>query len=124
MIALLALWRPRRWTVYEVAALAYASFLVLTPGFAVQYLVSVVPLLTLVAVRRSAVFAAAGGLFLFAMYCFGPFTRWSTIRIGPTAYAVGLVCGVVAWSVLISFLVRGVILKVRRAPGAEPGAYR
>ncbi len=60
--ALLARFRPR-WDAYEVAAVTFVLFLVLTAGFGVQYTVIPLPLLFAVRPRLAAAYGTVAGLF-------------------------------------------------------------
>jgi hypothetical protein len=65
--ALLSFCCSRRFA-YHAGALAWAVFLVLTPGWGVQYAVCIVPLLFAVDIRTAALYSTLSGLMLFFIY--------------------------------------------------------
>jgi hypothetical protein len=93
---------------YELGALAWALFLVLTPGFGVQYAVSVLPLLFAVDLKRGSLYSLGAGLMLFVIYAFR--MVWvlplhSGVQYFPCP-VVAVMCGILGWSVLVSFVVQ------------------
>lgn len=90
---------------YQLAAIAFATFLVLTPGFGVQYTVYVVPVLFAVSLGWGTAYGWAAGAFIFAVY----FSFWNgalpleSIFRGPFPLPSALV-GLVPWALLIAFL--------------------
>jgi hypothetical protein len=112
ILALVGLWAVAaralhpRWDLYRVAAVTYAIFLVFAPGFGVQYLVMVAPLLYVaVAPRFGNAYGLAAGAFLLAAYWFyydGGFPISSLFdRRFPEQIAL---VGLVAWGTLVYFL--------------------
>ncbi|HMB95791.1 MAG TPA: hypothetical protein VKK61_07105 [Tepidisphaeraceae bacterium] len=101
-------WLWRLWTPYQLATLAYATFLVLTPGFGPQYLVMIVPLLLTVDIARSWMFGIFAGMFLLLAY-------WSrlvsyeiplrTLFPPDSPTPPGSPFGLIAWFVLLEMIV-------------------
>ncbi|HEX8914604.1 MAG TPA: hypothetical protein VF796_19800, partial [Humisphaera sp.] len=101
-----AAWRLRRWDRYESAAVTAGLFLLLAPGFAVQYAALPVPLLLAARPRAAHAYAVAVGAFLAVAY-------YTTLRPTPAdpgfpllSYFVGAfkppapAFGAVAWLAL------------------------
>jgi len=90
---------------YEMGALAWAVFLILTPGYAVQYAVCVLPLLFVVDIRRAIVYSLWAGLLLLVIYT--PNMRLSYPLVAPVQYypfpAVAALFGILAWGSLLGF---------------------
>lgn len=88
----------------EAAALTMAGFLLLTPGFGVQYAVWVLPLLFATSPRRATAYSVIGGAFLFIVYLDywnGGLPADSHFR---DRYAMGAALfGLWAWLVLLGF---------------------
>jgi hypothetical protein len=99
--------RGRPWNAPELGAFAYLVFLILTPGFGVQYVVYPIPLLFAADVRRAWTYAAATGLFIFVVYYAtwtGTKPYFSNFYLGfPVA---GRVFGHLAWLVAIGAALR------------------
>jgi hypothetical protein len=111
-------WR-RRWTPYQLAALGLATFLVVTPGFAVQYLAFPLAALAAADLRRGATYAVAAGacaLTVYAGYWTGAFPVQSLFLEGmpPPAPLFGLL----AWGVLCGFVAHTLLSPGGRAKGA------
>jgi hypothetical protein len=105
LISAYAFWR-RSAAGYELGALAWALFLVLTPGFGVQYAVSVVPLFFAVDIKRASLYSLTVGIMLFVIYTFR--MVWvlplhSGVQYFPCP-VVAVECGVLAWGVLVAFV--------------------
>lgn len=105
--ASLLAWCCSRRFAYHVGALAWALFLVLTPGFGVQYAVCVVPLLFAAAPGTAAIYGVASGLLLFFIY-----TANLTFTLplhGNVQYypfpPVAAAFGVLAWVIVSVFMV-------------------
>jgi hypothetical protein len=104
VVALLSKFRSRR-TMAEQTAVAAALFLLLTPGFGVQYVVFVAPLLCLVDLRAALHWGCVSGLFIGLVY-------WSFRTPGvhlaclQTADypAQAWVIGLAAWAILLHFV--------------------
>ncbi len=96
--------RHDRLDAVEAAALVMAGFLLLTPGFGIQYSVWVVPLLFAAAPRSAAAYSATGGVFAFLVYLdywSGGFPARSDFH---DRYAVAAALfGFWAWVVLLGF---------------------
>jgi hypothetical protein len=99
---------------YQVAAVTYALFLVLAPGFGIQYLILLAPLLYVVAPKFATAYGVLSGVFLLAAY----YLYWdgglplSSLfnQPFPTPLAV---FGLMPWAVLIGFLVYIVATTIR-----------
>lgn len=103
--SVLAAFRPQRLG-YHVGAAAWALFLVLTPGFGVQYTVCVLPLLFAADLRRAVVFGLLAAAMLIFVYL--PNTKLVLPLHGTVQYypwpPIALLFGVLAWAVLVSYL--------------------
>jgi hypothetical protein len=102
--ALAFLGRFARWDMVRVGALVLAAFLFLAPGFGVQYLVWLVPLLAAASLRYSVWWALLGGAFAvfdYQTFLTGEWPLRSDHQ--PLNHTVGLV-GLCAWAVLGFFL--------------------
>jgi hypothetical protein len=98
-----------RWPLPTSAQLAaaIALFLLLAPGFGVQYVAYAVPLLCLVDVKAAIQWGLAAGLFIGCVYWIFVIS-WSPIQSSfNSAYpAPAPILGAVAWTVLLAFLAR------------------
>jgi len=109
---------------YQLSAIAFAIFLVLTPGFGVQYTVYVVPVLFAVSLRWGTAYGWAAGAFLLAVYL----SFWSgtvpmaSIFTRPFPLPSALV-GLLPWALLVAFLL-SCARRMHEAPrrGAVTGA--
>jgi hypothetical protein len=103
----IALWaRHKKRSSVEVGTLVTSTFLVLAPGFGVQYLVY--PLLFLIAVDavEAVVFSIIGGAFLFTIYC----GYWNASVPFDTPFSTALqpgpcLVGYLVWALLARFTV-------------------
>jgi hypothetical protein len=99
-LALLARRRPH-WSLYEAAAATMGVFLVLLPGFGIQYAIWVLPLLLAADLAGGAVYGVVAGmfaLFLYVIWWTGK-SPYYTVFLAPYPPAAVLV-GVVAWTLL------------------------
>jgi hypothetical protein len=105
----------RRPSSYELGALAWALFLVLTPGYGIQYSVCVLPLLFAADRRRAVLYSLSAGAMLFYIY---------TARLkyvvplyadleGTPFPSAAILFGVLAWCTLVAF----VLATVRKMRG-------
>jgi Glycosyltransferase family 87 len=109
----------RRWSGYEIAAVALALSLVLTGGFGVQYTVIVLPLM--IACRRgfSLLYGTVAGLFIGVVYAatltkdYPFYSQSQGMFPWPTA-----VLGLGAWGLLVAFIA----LTIRRPQGSAAPA--
>ena len=107
-----------RWTRYEIAAITFGIFLVFTPGFGVQYVVIIAPLLFAVRPSAAVIYSTAAGVFAGALYVMhlqrGTFPFQSALGRYPLPESI---LGLFAWSILVSFLVT--TLRRRSAPAID-----
>jgi len=68
VLAAVAWRRKRAWTAIELGAIVCSLFLVLTPGFGVQYVVYPIPLLFAADVVWATAYGASAGFFIFVAY--------------------------------------------------------
>jgi hypothetical protein len=111
-----------RFDAYELVALGFVLFLLLTPGFAVQYVGGVVAPLIATGIRRGVVVATVTGAFITALYAFFV-VDWSPILSvhGPMPDAFTPL-SMAAWLVLL-WAGRGLVRSGGGgARGAEPGS--
>lgn len=98
-----ALWsRFRGFSAFQAAAASMGIFLIMTPGFGVQYLVWVVPVLAGASLVRSALWGATGGAFIgwvYYSYLIDVFP-WRSFHNRPMDEPIWVV-GVIAWFVLL-----------------------
>ena len=92
---------------YHAGALAWALFLVLTPGWGVQYAVCVVPLLFAVNVRTGVLYSTLAGVMLFFIY-----TEHMDFRLPLHGYVqyypfpkAAVLFGLLAWVTLLRFVI-------------------
>jgi hypothetical protein len=95
--------RVARLDPFRAAALAFAVFLTLTPGFAIQYLVWIVPVLAAASLGYSLRYALLGGLVASLDYFTWLTDDWplTTHHLGIAILATTL--GLFVWATLISF---------------------
>jgi hypothetical protein len=105
-----------RWDRYAVAAMAYALFIVLAPGFGVQYLVVLVPLLYAVSPRFANVYGIVAGAFLLAAY--DHYSDWtfpfSSLFDSMFPVYIGVI-GLAPWALLVCFIVGTLVFSGRTA---------
>lgn len=96
--------RGARLDAVEAGALTMVGFLVLTPGFGIQYAVWVVPLLFAVAPRAAVAYSLVGGAFAFGVYLSYWNGMWPARSefVGRYAMAPSLF-GFWAWLILLTF---------------------
>jgi len=103
-VALLSRYR-RKMLMTEQAAMGAALFLVLTPGFGVQYVVLAVPLLCFVDFPEGVRWGWTSGVFIGAVYWM---FRVSWMPLQSTFHGLfpfpATILGMVAWAVLVHFL--------------------
>lgn len=110
-IALLAIAaRRKKLSAIEASACAAATFLIFTPGFGLQYLAFVTPLLFAVRLAPAVVYGITAGLFALFNY----WLNWSggfpidSTGIATPPRAPGPQFGLLAWAVLVAFVMREV----------------
>jgi hypothetical protein len=110
LFALIATWaivaRLRgRWTRYEIAAVTFAIFLIVAPGFGVQYLVILVPLMFAARPRQAFLYASAAGAFAGTLYWASHASGTFPIRSYLNRYPLPeTLLGLIAWGVLVRFV--------------------
>lgn len=105
LIGALQRWR-RQLNAFEAGALGLSAFLVLSPGFGVQYLAWVVPLLFAAHPRAAFAYSAHGGLFAFLIYyLFWTGTHPWYSNFGDNFPSPSPFVGVLAWAALLSYCV-------------------
>lgn len=111
-LALACVAQIRRWTALRLGAATMALFLFLAPGFGVQYLVWLVPLLAACSLRYSAFWGGLAGTFLLSTYQYYLVEEWPLrsrhfFRIIEPLIApeepMGML-GILAWIVLGRYL--------------------
>jgi len=102
---------------FRAGALAFAAFLTLAPGFGIQYLVWIVPVLAAVSLRYSLRYALLGGLFALLVYLTWLTGDWPLSSRHRGIPAPAWVVGLFVWATLVSFqwqVLRSVLLANRR----------
>lgn len=117
-VLLLASWNAwaKRLNAYELGAATFALFLVLTPGFGLQYTIYPVALLIIADVRWGAAYSLFAGAFIAAGYYlfFTHVEPWESLLWSSLPMPA---LGVLAWGLLGAFIV----VRVRQAaPTATP----
>lgn len=111
----------RRWNPYQLAVLVFASMLVLAPGFGVQYLVIVVPVLMAVSITRSWMYSVLGGLFLATVYI--TFLQKGIWPLYSSFYdpfpMPGPLFGLLAWWILAETIVHQLQHPIRRGDSSK-----
>jgi len=103
LIGVLQRWNQRL-NPFETGALAFSMFLVLLPGFGIQYLAWVVPLLFAANLRAALEFTAYGGVFAFLVYyLFWTGTSPWFSNFGGIFLPPGPLVGAFAWAALVSY---------------------
>jgi hypothetical protein len=105
-----------RWDRYQLAAVAFSLFLLLTPGFGVQYVVIVGLLLFATRPMLATIYAASSSLFVFIVY-------WHRLMPGvwplralfqqPLSFGESL-AGLMTWGVIAYYVASTVLLGARR----------
>lgn len=96
--------RRARWNRYEWCAVTFALFLILTPGFGVQYTALLGPLLFAAAPGFGIAYGAVAGIFLLVSYC----ALWNgqipvqALFTAPMTNATAYL-GVATWMVLVGY---------------------
>ena len=121
LIALLERFRPRLDN-YQRCALFLATFFILTPGFGMQYTAALAPLMFAVSAAWGLRYATTTGLMLLVIYLYyktnGPVLNSELTSRFPVL--AGMI-GILAWGMLIQFVVQ-LLWKRRSVPaGPEPG---
>ena len=95
----------RRLLGYEIGALAWVLFLVLTSGYSVQYAVCALPLLFAVDLRCATVYSFCAGILLLTVYTKNmviAFPLRAVVQYYPFP-SVGTLFGMLAWGSLVAF---------------------
>lgn len=101
VLAVVQRYKRPGWSAQQLALFALLGFLVLTPGWGVQYLVYPVALLFAVSIEHAVLYSLASGLFAFLLYAAlwtGDVPFYSNFFVGLPGPA--LMFGVVAWLVV------------------------
>ena len=112
-------WRRRKWNAYELGALTLSIFLLLTPGFGLQYMVIVVPLLLAVSLAAGTIYGLISGAFLAVAYA----SVWTgTVPLysffdGPIERSAALI-GAAAW-LLLALLCARLVVEPPRPPRVD-----
>ena len=91
---------------YRIGAITLALFLILTPGFGIQYTVCVLPLLSAVSFGRTALYSFLAGMMLLMSY----WLMWQGGGLpletfgGGSPQGPGPAWGLLTWAVLIHFV--------------------
>lgn len=97
--------RAGRWNRYEIAAVTYAIFLVFTPGFGIQYVAMIAPLLFASRPRIALVYSTAAGAFATALYISRRVLHSFPLSSDLERYALPeSMLGLIAWGTLAWFL--------------------
>ena len=111
-----ARWR-RHFDPITLCAVCLATFLVIAPGFGLQYLIYVLPFLLFADFRSGLAFSALGGLFalvIYVSYWTGRFPPYSSF--GGEGYPMPApLIGLAAWAVLVMWLSRTLLRLSRPA---------
>ena len=108
----------QRWNAYELGALGWASFLIFTPGFGVQYTVCIVPLLFAADVGRALLYSTFTGVFLGVINAFSlPWKLPLSAAIHAPYAPVAVLFGILGWAGLVRFVNQTF---VRRLLGRAP----
>jgi hypothetical protein len=107
--AVAVVWRLRRrrgWDAYQLGATAAALFLLLTPGFGLQYTVYAVPLMLAADLRRGSVYGLVAGLYVLATYAGKWDGTWPLRSLfdGGPPNPLPPPIGLVAWVILGGFV--------------------
>jgi hypothetical protein len=93
---------------YQLGAAAWAFFLVLTPGYGVQYSASVLPLLFAANVGRAVLYGVLAGAML--VFIYGVNLKFVLPLEGPVQYwpwpKLAVLFGTLAWAVLVGYLAK------------------
>lgn len=110
--------RRARWNAYEACLIVYSIFLILAPGFSVQYTVMVVPLLAIVNPGRAWMYATFCGVFLglaYVMTLVGGIPLLSMFKVDGIPMPAPWF-GLVAWLILIWTVVQLLLPQRPRSP--------
>lgn len=109
------------WTAYHLSAMTMASFLALTGGFGVQYVVYAAPVLLAANLWSGFFYNLWAGAFLFVIYAhWWTGTRPFYSGFGGPAYFPAPLLGLIAWWILIEFVFRSLFLGMRNTRGQSP----
>lgn len=104
------------WSAQQLAAFTLLGFLVLTPGWGVQYLVYPVALLFAVSIQHAMVYSLASGLFAFLLYA----TLWTGTVPFYSNFFVGLPGWPLVFGSMVWLLVARALYKLMRSPLRAP----
>jgi len=117
VLGALNLVRGRPWSARELGACVFGAFLVLAPGFGIQYIAYPAVLLFAANLTRAVVFSTIGGLYAFLLY----YSFWTHSRPFFSTFDVifpagAQLAGYLAWLVLIPTVAD--LLRAKRQPPA------
>jgi len=130
ILGLIALWsvlsrlKPR-WTLYEIALVTFAIFLLFAPGFGVQYTVLVGLPLFAIRPRWGIAYSLVAGLFVTSAYfmywkgAFPMYSHWGVLFPAPVG-ELGLVTWLMLIVLVLVILIRPVSLARETAPRHNP----
>ena len=104
--------RRRPWNAPAVGACVYLLFLVLAPGFGVQYLIYPIPLLFVARLPRAVFFSALAGTFMLLVY----YALWTGTRPYYSEFRDGVPAGAKVLGNFVWLLAATTIVKLLRAP--------
>jgi hypothetical protein len=108
----------------ELMAIGGALFLVLAPGFGVQYVVLIAPLLCLVDLKAGIAWGWISGAFIGSVYSVFMFQWWPALSKFTSAFpSPTWIVGLAAWGMLVLFLWRqfdAASTRTKRPPGTPP----
>jgi hypothetical protein len=112
-------WRHRSRSPVEVGALTFAAFLVLTPGFGVQYVVWVLPLLFAARPPVAISYGYLAGAFVALVYSgfSAGVSPWLSLFPSGRYPFLATCFGLLAWLILAAYCLRNVAPRARSAEG-------
>ena len=123
LVSIVGYWR-RTFSPPQLGALVFALFLTVAPGFAIQYLIYLLPMLLVADPRRGLHYSWLAGAFAATVYFVtwrGSFPAYSHFS-GGFAHPAPMV-GILAWAVVVAFLTTTWLRGLREpAPLHSPGS--
>jgi hypothetical protein len=106
--ALLSRFKPR-WNRYEIGAVTFAIFLVFTPGFGIQYLAILGPMMYAAWPRMANRYALSAGAFALAIYLSQLHRAIPIYSVLGTYSVIESVIGLIVWAVVVRYMVATVM---------------